>query len=387
MDNATPSAEAFKNLFMLEPGVTFLNHGSYGATPKPVFETYQAWQRRLERQPVRFFRDELSDLLTSARSELATYLSISAANLVFVPNATTGVNAAAHALSLGVGDEVLSTDQEYGACDHVWQHLAKKKGFKYKKVCLPLPLASDEDLLERLWTGVTDRTKVIFLSHITSATAQTFPVTAVCKRAREEGILTLVDGAHTPGQVSLDLGTVGADMYTGNCHKWLCSPKGAGFLHVRPESQHLVEPHIIGWRRVGRPSLGSSFQDDFEFLGTADPSAYLSVPAAIRFQDEFNWSGVRQRCHDLLAHTLETVSAQTGRPSAYRSEQNFAQMAIVEIPEAEDLAAFQLEFLERHSTEVPFTQHGGKTYARISVQAYNTEHDLERLKQGLLSLE
>ena len=186
------SAEAFKELFLLEPHTTFLNHGSFGATPKPVFEVYQGWQRRLEQQPVRFFRDELSDLLASARGDLAAYLNTKPADLVFLPNVTFGVNAAAHALPLGPGDEVLSSDQEYGACDNVWRHLAERRCFDYKKVCLPLPSASDQEVLEHLWSGVTERTKVIFLSHITSTTAQTLPVKAICERARTADILTIV---------------------------------------------------------------------------------------------------------------------------------------------------------------------------------------------------
>jgi isopenicillin-N epimerase len=386
MPDAILSPEEFKELFLIEPGIAYLNHGSFGATPRAVFEEYQAWQLRLERQPVRFFRDEFSGRLAGARRELADYLNVDQMDLVFVPNATFGVNTAAHALPLGEGDEVLATDHEYGACDNVWRHLAANKGFSYTKACLPLPLATDQDTLAHLWEQVTERTRVIFLSHITSPTAQTFPVEAVCRKAREAGILTIVDGAHAPGQIPLDLTVIGADMYTGNLHKWLCSPKGAGFLHVRPEKQHLIEPPIVGWRRAFTSSLGSSFQDDFEYVGTADYSAFLSVPSAIRFQAEHNWPEVRRRCHELLARAIATFNGRTGRASAYASNDGFTQMAIVEIADVGDSASFQPEFVRRYRVEVPFTRHAGKTYARISVQAYNTAHDLEVLESALLSV-
>ena len=155
---------------------------------------------------------------------------------------------------------------------------------------------------------------------------------------------------------------------------------------MRPDKQHLVEPSIVGWRREGKASLGSAFQDDFEFLGTADYSAYLSVPAALQFQKEHNWSKVRLRCYDLLASTVQTLNARTGRTPAYLTENRFMQMAIVEVPEVHDLEAFQLDFVNQYAVEVPFTQHAGKTYVRISVQAYNTAADLTRLEQALLML-
>lgn len=377
----TPAA--FRELFMLEPDTTFLNHGSFGATPKPVFEIYQAWQRYLERQPVRFFRDELTNYLQQARTSLAVYLGCDPLDVVFVPNATVGVNAAVHALPLKAGDEVLSSDQEYGACDNAWRHWAEKRGFSYVKASLPLPFESEDAVLEQFWSHVTQQTRVIFLSHITSATAQTLPIAKICERAREHNILTIIDGAHAPGQVVLELDALGADIYTGNCHKWLISPKGAGFLYVRRDKQDLIDPPIVGWRRLGRTSLGSRFQDDFEFFGTNDYSAYLSVPAAITFQAKHAWGDVQSRCHQLLRDVMMQWQDASQTTPAYTSNDMFQQMAILEVPAVDDLAAFQVDFLRKHAVEVPFTQHLTKTFARVSVQAYNDETNIARLFDAL----
>ncbi|MCA9998356.1 MAG: aminotransferase class V-fold PLP-dependent enzyme [Anaerolineales bacterium] len=214
------TTNTFRNLFLLDPDVVFLNHGSFGATPRPVFDVYQAWQRQIEYQPVKFIGRELTGYLQTARHTLGNYLHAHGDDLVYIPNATFGVNIVARALLLTAEDEVLTTDHEYGACDRVWRFVSQKKGFHYVRQPIPLPVTSPEEIVEQLWQGVTPRTKVIYLSHITSATALRLPVEAICQRAREAGILTLVDGAHAPGQIPLDLTAMGADFYTGNCHKW-----------------------------------------------------------------------------------------------------------------------------------------------------------------------
>ena len=226
--------------FFLNPDIIFLNHGSFGACPKPVFEQYQLWQSKLEEQPVLFLGRQYHDLIRKAIHPLAEYLGTSPGNLVFVPNATFGVNLIARSLNLQPGDEILSSDHEYGACDYAWSFNCSKQGARYVRQSLPYPSVSDDEMLDLFWHGVTDHTKLIFLSHITSPTALRLPVEAICKRARAHGILTLVDGSHVPGQIPLDLDQLGADFYTGNCHKWLLSPKGAGFLYADPSVQELI---------------------------------------------------------------------------------------------------------------------------------------------------
>lgn len=376
-----------KALFLLDPDVHFLNHGSYGATPVPVFAVYQRWQRRLERQPVQFIAVELTEHFAHARQILGDYVNSPATDLVFLPNATFAVNVVARSLSLGEGDEVLATDHEYGACDNIWRFLSQKQGFCYVNQPISLPTGKPEEVVAELWQGVTAQTRVIFISHITSATAVTFPVAAICARARAEGILTVVDGAHAPGQIPLDMAAIGADFYTGNCHKWLCAPKGSAFLYARPEVQHLVEPLVVGWGWGADRTLtfGSDFLDYQQWLGTMDPAAYLSVPAAIQFQAEHNWTAVRQQCHDLLRQTLGHIHTLTGLEPMYRSDADYCQMAIAALPPV-DAPQLKRRLLDEFKVEIPITEWHGRTFIRLSVQGYNTPDDMETLLAGLTAV-
>ena len=377
-----------KNQFLLDPDITFLNHGSFGATPRPVFAVYQEWQRRLERQPVQFIINELPDLLAEARQALGLYLNAAPDNLVYIPNATFGLNIVARSLKLETGDEVLTTDHEYGACNNVWQFVSDKSGIVYKKQPIPLPLEFDEVTLETFWEGVTAKTKVIFLSHITSATAVTFPVSLICQRAREAGILTVIDGAHAPGQIPLDMQAIGADFYFGNCHKWLCAPKGAAFLFAQPERQHLLDPLVIGWGWGAERSFsfGSDYLDSLQYLGTDDLSSYFSVPAAIAFQEKHNWKAVRQACHTLLSEAVAEINQLTGLDSPYPDESFYHQMAVVPLPPQPDLAAFKSRLYDEFRVEVPGIQWQDAQFIRISIQGYNRREDVETFIGALQEL-
>src|SRR3972149_4609479 len=231
-----------KDLFLLDPEVIFLNHGSFGACPKTVFEVYQNWQRELERQPVEFLGRRIADLLAEARTQLAAYLGVESDEVVCFSNPTMAINMVARSLDLHPGDEVLASDHEYGALDRTWRFICRQKGAKYIQQPISLPITSQEDVIKTIWQGVSKQTRVIFISHITSPTALVFPVEEICHRARTAGILTIVDGAHAPGQIQLDLDTIGADFYAGACHKWLCAPKGAGFLFARRSAQSRLPP-------------------------------------------------------------------------------------------------------------------------------------------------
>jgi isopenicillin-N epimerase len=280
----SPNTSNLRNEFLLDPRITFLNHGSFGATPRRVFECYQHWQRELEFEPVEFLSRRAPELLQASRAFLAEYLCTQADNLVYVQNATTGLNIVARSLNLVAGDEVLSTDHEYGAIDRTWKFFAQKRGFKYINYPLPSPVSTIAEFVEAFWKGVTPQTRVIFISHITSPTAIIFPIKELCSRARNARILTIIDGAHVPGQISLSLDDLGADIYCGNLHKWLCAPKGSAFLFARPEIQPLIEPLVVSWGWQSENPGPSLFVDYHEWAGTRDISAFLAVPEAIRFQ-------------------------------------------------------------------------------------------------------
>ncbi|MFN2187985.1 MAG: aminotransferase class V-fold PLP-dependent enzyme, partial [Candidatus Promineifilaceae bacterium] len=350
-----------------------------------VFENYQNWQRRLEEQPVYFIDRELPDLLKKARGVLGKYINAPDSDLVYVPNATYGVNIVARSLGLLPGDELLTTDHEYGACVRAWQFMSLKRGFNIIQQPIHLPVGSPEETVEQFWRGVSDKTKIIFISHITSSTAQHFPVEAICARARQEGILTMVDGAHAPGQIPLDLGAVGADFYTGNAHKWLCSPKGAAFLYTRPERQPLVEPLIVGWGwgKERAFSYGSDYLDYLQWVGTNDVSAYLAVPAAIQFQEEFDWPTVRERCHRLLNKALDRIQHITELDPVYDSELAYHQMAIAPLPRQNDLRDVKERLLEEYHIEIPLIEWKDAHYIRVSVQGYNNQDDIDALIAAL----
>jgi isopenicillin-N epimerase len=375
-----------RKLFLLDPSIHFLNHGSFGACPIPVFNAYQEWQRRLERQPVRFLGREINQLNLQARTALASYLNTSASNLVFVANVTHGVNIISRSLELGPGDEVLTTDHEYGACDYTWEFICKKTGAAYVRQPINMPINSSEEIVERFWQGVTSRTRLIYLSHITSPTALQLPVEALCARARQAGILTMIDGAHTPGQIPLDLAAIDADFYTGNCHKWMLSPKGAGFLYAKEEVQELVEPLVISWGYHATPSTttGSRFLDAFAWSGTQDPAAYLSVPAAIQFMQENDWDQVRQYCHKLLRPAIQNICDLVKQEPLYPLDSDFYhQMAIAPLPQLTDIVSLQKQLYEKYRVEVPLIDWNGHKFVRISVQGYNTPADLKALIDGL----
>jgi isopenicillin-N epimerase len=344
-----------KEHFLLDPEVTFLNHGSYGACPRPVFERYQAWQRELEREPVDFIARRLPDLLAEARGELGAYVGADPDDLTFVQNATTGVNMAARALALEPGDEVLSTNLEYGACVLTWRSL-----------CSFVEVELDE-----LFDHVTERTRAVYVSQVTSATGLLLPVEEIVATARGLGLTTIVDGAHAPGQVDLDLEALGADFYAGNCHKWLCAPKGAGFLHVRPEWQERVNGPIVSWG-YEEPA---TFLSRTERQGTRDAAAYLSVPAAIAFQREHD---DRERCVALTREARRDLCALLGtEPIA--PESMVLQMASVRLPAPD--TELQKRLFDEYRIEVPVWR-DGRTL-RISIATYNDRGDVDRLLSAL----
>jgi isopenicillin-N epimerase len=390
----------FKSQFLLDPQVIFLNHGSFGAVPRPVFETYQRWQRELESQPVEFLDRRFAEKLADARAKLAAFLHVDADEVVFFTNPTTAVNMVARnlaRLSAGVpgsqnldfvlrpGDEVLSTDHEYGALNRTWRYICGQTGACYVTIPIPLPVDDQAGFVERFWAGVNDRTRLIFISHITSSTALLFPVAEICRRARQAGILCFVDGAHAPGQIPLDLHALGADIYTAACHKWLCAPKGSAFLYVRRAVQTNLDPLVVSWGYESEKPSESPFIDYHEWQGTRDPAAFLSVPAAIEFQAGHDWDAVRSRCHALAVETRSRIEAITGL-SSICPEDWFRQMFAARLPETIDLSEFKNELYGRYKIEAPTVLWNAQKFLRVSFQAYNDEKDADRLVAALREL-
>ncbi len=374
-----------KHHFLLDPSVTFLNHGSYGATPRSVFKEYQRWQRELENQPVEFLGRRHNDLMRTSRAALGKYLGTSAENLVYTQNVTIALNIVARSLDLAPGDEVLSTYHEYGALDRTWRFLSKERGFAY--LHQPVELTSRDEFVESFWRGVTPRTRVIFLSHITSPTATIFPVEEIIRRARAKNIITVIDGAHAAGQLPLHLDSLGADFYGGNLHKWLCAPKGAGFLYARPEVQRLLKPLVVSWGYESETPSGSEFIDHHEWWGTRDIAAFLSVPKAIEFQQEQAWAEVRSACHQLAVETWQRINALTGLAPLHPSADNwFAQMAVSPLPPETDIGECKRRLYDEYRIEIPLIDWHGNKLIRLSVQGYNSRRDMDKLLEGLRSL-
>jgi isopenicillin-N epimerase len=379
----SPSALALRDDFLINPDVVFLNHGSFGACPKPVFAEYQRWQRDLEWQPVEFIGRRLDGLMNDARHEMAAYVGADPEHLVFVPNATAGLNIVARSLDLQPGDEILSNNHEYGALKLTWELVCRKTGAVYVEQQIPLPVHSQEEIVEAIWSGVTPRTKVVFLSHITSPTALIFPVEEIARRAREAGILCMIDGAHAPGQVPVDVEKIGAFVYSGNNHKWLCAPKGSGFLYVHPDLHETTDSLIVSW---GWREEGASFVVRNQVQGTRDSAAYLATPAAIRYQAEHDWDTVRTRCHELAREARRRICALTGlEPVQPDSPDFFRQMVAIPLPPYDHME-LKTRLYDDYNIEVPLTMNGDHYMIRVSFQGYNTEEDLEKLITALVEL-
>lgn len=370
-----------RELFHLDPEVAFLNHGSFGATPRAVLAEAQRWQVEMERQPVAFLQRRFLELMEGARRPLAAALNADPRDVVLFPNATVALNLVARSLALRPGDEVLATEHEYGAMDRMWRRLCAVSGAVYRPA--PAPLTDHAAFAEALWSAVTPRTRVLFISHVTSPTALILPVAELCRRARERGIITVVDGAHAPGQIPVDLAAIGADFYAANAHKWLCAPKGSAFLHARPARQRQLEPLAISWGDAGFAVTGSAFLDELQWTGTRDLSAWLAIPAALRFWEENDGETVRARCRELARESRRELSRLAGTaPLCPDSPEWFAQMFAVSLPPC-DGARLQADLLARHRVEVPVTRWHDRPLLRVSVQGYNGPRDLARLAAAL----
>lgn len=374
---------SLKSYFLLKPGIVFLNHGSFGATPKPVFREYQKWQRILEKQPVEFFVNNFLDYITHARNKLAEYVHCDPQNLFFIPNSTFGVNMVSRGVNLSSGDEIIITNHEYGACSLTWQYICNKYQANVKCVKIPVPIPTTEEIIKNLLKEINSHTKLVFISHISSPTSIIFPVQSICNKLKEKNIPIFIDGAHAPGQISIDLNEMDPDYYVGNCHKWMMAPKGSAFLYINPRVKKNLHPLVVSWgyEKIGKEAL--DLTEIFQWIGTDDPSAYLSVPSAIKFQDENHWDLVQSRCHQLAQYTYKTLEQVTGLPCIYSNDTQYAQMITSPLPPMNNLNDAKRFFYKKFKIEVPFLEWENQPYIRVSIQGYNDQSDIDSLEEAL----
>jgi isopenicillin-N epimerase len=369
--------------FLLDPTITYLNFGAFGACPRPIFEDYQRWQRELEFEPAQFINVTGPRYLEASRQALAAYIHCDADDVVYTTNPSYGMNIVARSFPLSPGDEILSTNLEYGACDRTWKYYCQKSGANYIRRTIRLPITSTDELIADFLAGITSRTKAIFLSQITSSTALILPVREICAAARQRGLITIVDGAHIPGHLPLDLRDLPADIYAGACHKWMMTPKGSSFLYVRRELQRLFDPLIISWGFESDDPSHSQFLDYHQRQGTRDFSAFLTIPRSIEFMRENKWSDVAAACRRLVRdNALRFCELLGSEPICPIKEEFLGQMFAIPIqtPDPDRLKRY---LFQTHRVEIAINLQDNLPLMRYSINAFNSQDDLDRLYTAL----
>jgi len=368
-----------KSLFLLDPTITYLNFGSFGACPKPIFEDYQKWQLELEKEPAQFITVNGLKYLETSRNALGQFIGCNGSDLVYTTNPSYAVNIIAKSIDLKEGDEILTSNLEYGACDKTWEYYCNKKGAKYVRQNISLPLSTKQQFIDEFFKGLSSKTKLVFISHITSSTGLILPVKEICDIAKQKGILTFVDGAHAPAHVPLNLTELKADIYTGACHKWMMTPKGSSFLYVKKEFQDKFDPLIISWGYNSAFPSDSKFLDYHQGQGTRDFSAFLTIPKAIAFMKENHWDNVSATCRKLVqSNALSFCELVNVAPLAPITDEFIGQLFSIPIKTTEP-EKLQRHLFENYKIEIPVMRHGDKTYLRYSINAFNSQADLDTL--------
>jgi isopenicillin-N epimerase len=378
----SPLGQAIRRRFFLEPGTAFLNHGSFGTTPRAVLAVAARWRQRMETHPDRFLRDVRPGALRAAAGRLARFLHARPEDVVFVDNATTGVNAVLRSLEFERGDEILVTTHTYNAVRQTLREVCRRTGAKLVEAAIPLPVETEVSLFRPIERLLGRRTRLVVLDHIASPTGLVFPVKRLASLVRSRGARVLVDGAHAPGQLALDIPSLGVDWYAGNFHKWLFAPKGCGFLWARRSAQPGIHPPVISH------GYGGGFTAEFDWVGTRDFSSWLAVPDALDFYAELGPSRVRARNHRLATIAGKRIAAAwntrpDGPPELHGS------MVAIRLPEAlqrRDPRQLMAELLARHRVVVAVNAVDGVLWARISAQVYNVPEDYDRLRDAMLEM-
>ena len=377
----------FQDQFLLNPAITFLNFGSFGATPKPIFENYQYWQMVLEAEPVQFIAFDGFNYLAESRAALAKYIGCADQDdLVYVTNPSFAINLIAKNFPLKAGDEILTTDIEYGACDRTWNFYCEKAGATYRRQKINLPITTKEKFIADFFAGVTPNTKAIFISQITSSTGLIFPVKEVCEIAKSKGLITIVDGAHVPGHIPFNLSEIQADFYTGACHKWMMAPKGCSFLYAHKSVQPLCDPLIVSWGYKALKPSHSAFLDYHQMIGTRDFSAFLTVPTCIKFMAENDWITVRTTCHEMvLANAQRFYDLLESKPISPLTNEWIGQMISIPI-KTNAPEVLQRRLFTDYKIEIPIMRQENDVYMRYSINAFNTIENLDTLYRALSEL-
>ncbi|MSP60442.1 MAG: aminotransferase class V-fold PLP-dependent enzyme [Myxococcales bacterium] len=384
-----------RDLWLLDPSVAFLNHGSFGACPVPVLAEQQRLRERLEREPVRFMVRELPPLLDAARADLAAFVGADPDDLAFVPNATTGVNAVLRSLPFAPGDELVTTDHAYNACKNALDFVAARTGARVVVARVPFPLTSADEVVEAILAVVTPRSRLALLDHVTSPTGMVLPIARLVRELAARDVDALVDGAHGPGMVPLALGSLGAAYYTGNCHKWMCAPKGAAFLHVRRDRQEAIRPTTISHGANSPRKDRSRFREEFDWTGTSDPTAWLSVPMAIRTMGSLldgGWPALMAANRALALEARSILCTALDVPIPCPDELIGALAAVPLSPGSMDSPRSPLStdplqdaLLDRFGIEVPIVPWPTppRRLCRVSAQLYNGSEQYRRLGAAL----
>jgi isopenicillin-N epimerase len=397
MSNSSQKNE-FADRWLLDPEVVFLNHGSFGATPKAVFDEQSRIRLRIEREPLIFFDHDYLMELDQARTVLAGFLGARTDDLAFVVNATTGVNTVLRSLQLKRGEQLLVTDHEYNACRNAIDAVAAESGTEVVVASIPFPLSSEGEVVEAVLERFTPRTRLLLIDHATSQTGMVLPIDRLVNEAQARGVDVLVDGAHAPGMVPLDLDTLGAAYYTGNLHKWICAPKGAAFLHVREDRRERVRPLVISHGANADSIKRSRFHLEHDWTGTRDPSAWLSVPVALREMEsmvEGGWDEVRRRNRALALEGRDILCAalEIGAPCP---DTMIGSLASLPLPDGDSGSVNELfpfdrlqdRLLKDYRIEVPVIAWPAppRRLVRISAQLYNSRPQYVALAEALLDV-
>ncbi|MBL8706944.1 MAG: aminotransferase class V-fold PLP-dependent enzyme [Rhodospirillales bacterium] len=373
--------KAIRDAFLLEPDFLTVNHGSFGAMPKPVRDAQDEWRRRLEAQPTRFMAVELPPLLRGAAARLAAFVGAEAQDIGFVDNATTGCNAVLRSLRLQPGDEILVLDHGYGAVRNTVRHVTERSGATMVEALIPFPRPSADAIVEAVAAKLGRKTRLVVLDHITSPSALVLPLERLVPLCQQAGAKVLVDGAHGPGMVPLDLAALNADWYTGNGHKWLCAPKGCAFLWARRDRQEDLHPVTISH------GYGTGFLGEFDWAGTRDPSAYLAIDAAIDFHESLGGPALRQRNAALAAEggmlLAQALGSELGAPPELQGSMALVRLPLkaAETPTMDQARALRRRLIAEERTDVIVNAIGGAFWLRLSAAPYNEREDYQRLAE------